>query len=270
MAGWSQSRCRLLPLAGTGDAAEEARRVGGPVEPFLAAHGDGRGRAGVRRGAVGSGDAAGPAILMQIETLPGGRTAFRWFNFAAGEPVQGGASDWNMRLFITGMFANADLVPKPLGRLPMLVTGNSGQPLPWIAGYADGWITYPRGIDPQAETVTRWRRDVHDARPGAFKPFVQSLYVDLADDPHLPPSPIHLGFRAGRHYLLSFLDSLRGVGVNHVILNFKYGARPASEVLEEIGTEVLPRLADAQVDKPAGGELEPSDAEVDDTVAPQH
>ncbi|MDM0047540.1 LLM class oxidoreductase [Variovorax sp. J22R115] len=166
--------------------------------------------------------------------------------------------------------ANADLVPKPVGRLPMLVTGNSGQPLPWIAGHADGWITYPRGIDRQAETVARWRGEVHAAKPGAFKPFVQSLYVDLADDPHLPPTPIHLGFKAGRHFLLRFLDSLRVVGVNHVILNLKYGERPASEVLEEIGTEVLPALADAQGDKPVGGELEPSDAEVNETLAPQH
>lgn len=163
----------------------------------------------------------------------------------------------------------ADLVPKPLGRLPMLVTGNSGQPLSWIAGHADGWITYPRGIDRQAEAAARWRSEVHAASPGTFKPFVQSLYVDLADDPDLPARPIHLGFRAGRHFLLRFLDSLRVVGVNHVILNLKYGARPASEVLEEIGTEVLPPLADMQGDKPVGGELEPSDAEVDGTLAPQ-
>lgn len=165
--------------------------------------------------------------------------------------------------------ANADLVPKPLGRLPMLVTGNSGQPLSWIAGYADGWITYPRGVDRQAQEVARWRSEVHAARPGTFKPFVQSLYVDLAEDPHLPPTPIHLGFRAGRHFLLRFLDSLRVVGVNHVILNLKYGARPASEVLEEIGIEVLPPLADVPGDKPAGDEREPSDAEADDALASQ-
>lgn len=147
---------------------------------------------------------------------------------------------------------NADLVPKPLARLPMLVTGHSGQPLPWIAEHADGWITYPRGVDRQAEVAARWRSAVHAATPGAFKPFAQSLYVDLADDPHLPPTPIHLGFRAGRHFLLRFLGSLGAVGVNHVILNFKYGARPASEVLEEIGTGVLPALADLQGDKLGG------------------
>ncbi|MES1242774.1 MAG: DUF4157 domain-containing protein [Acidobacteriota bacterium] len=56
------------------------------------------------------GDAAGPAILMQIEDQPGGRTVFRWFNFAAGEPVEGTAADWRMRTIVTGMFANPDFV----------------------------------------------------------------------------------------------------------------------------------------------------------------
>lgn len=164
---------------------------------------------------------------------------------------------------------NADLVPKPMGRLPMLVTGQSGQSLSWIASQADGWISYPRGIDRQAETVARWRGEVHSARPGAFKPFVQSLYVDLADDPYLEPTAIHLGFKAGRHFLRHFLDSLRVVGVNHVVLNLKYGARPASEVLEEIGTEVLPALAHAQGDQTDGGGLEAREDEVDDTLLPQ-
>lgn len=139
----------------------------------------------------------------------------------------------------------ADLVPKPIGRLPLLVTGHSGQPLPWIAAHSDGWITYPRSIEGQAETVARWRAQVQEAAPGRFKPFAQSLYVDLDADPHLAPTPIHLGFKSGRYFLLSFLEASRGIGVNHVILNLKYGARPAAEVLEEIGLEVLPALARA-------------------------
>jgi luciferase-type oxidoreductase len=139
----------------------------------------------------------------------------------------------------------ADLVPKPMGRLPLLVTGNSGQPLPWIAAHSDGWITYPRSIEHQAGMVARWRAQVQEAAPGRFKPFAQSLYVDLDAEPQLPPTPIHLGFKSGRHFLLRFLEALRGIGVNHVILNLKYGARPAGEVLEEIGMEVLPALAAA-------------------------
>jgi luciferase-type oxidoreductase len=168
----------------------------------------------------------------------------------------------------TGVLTGAaDLVPKPIGRLPMLVTGNSGQPLPWIAEHSDGWITYPRGIERQAEVVARWQSHVLEAAPGRFKPFTQSLYVDLADDPHLPPKPIHLGFKAGRHFLLRFFEALRGIGVNHVILNLKYGARPAGEVLEEIGAEVLPALTSSQRGQAADAQGEPSGAAADDALA---
>jgi luciferase-type oxidoreductase len=141
---------------------------------------------------------------------------------------------------------NADLVPKPCTPLPLLVTGHSGQTLEWIARNADGWITYPRGLQRQAEVAAHWRAAVGTAAPGAFKPFVQSFYVDLSDDPDAAPSPIHLGFRGGRNFVLRFLEAVRSIGVNHIILNFKYGARDAGEVLEEIGTEILPQLAASQ------------------------
>jgi luciferase-type oxidoreductase len=136
----------------------------------------------------------------------------------------------------------ADLVPKPAGKIPMLVTGHSGQRLDWIAEHSDGWITYPRGVQRQAQVVAHWRAAVETATPGVFKPFVQSFYVDLAEDPDAPPVPIHLGYRGGRHIIFRLLDTLRVIGVNHVILNFKYGTRSAGEVLEEIGQEILPQL----------------------------
>ncbi len=145
--------------------------------------------------------------------------------------------------FHATLAGTADLVPKPITPVPMLVTGHSGQSLEWIAQNADGWITYPRELQRQAEVAAQWRFAVGTAAPGVFKPFVQSLYVDLSDNPDAAPTPIHLGFRAGRHFVLRFLEALRSIGVNHVILNFKYSARSASEVLEEIGKEVLPRLA---------------------------
>ena len=163
----------------------------------------------------------------------------------------------------TQLTGNADLVPKPVGRLPMLVSGTHGLAMSWVARHADGLITCPRGIDRQAEAVARWRSCVFEQTPGRFKPFVQSLYVDLDDDAQLPPTPIRLGFRSGRQFLLRFLDALRVVGVNHVVLDFRYGSRPAAEVLEEIGIEVLPPLAASQGDTGIGGEHEPSDAEAD-------
>jgi Domain of unknown function (DUF4157)/HopA1 effector protein family len=60
------------------------------------------------------GDAAGPSILMQIEGLSNGATAFRWFNFAAGESAEGTSADWSMRTFVSGMFPNRDFIA--LGR----------------------------------------------------------------------------------------------------------------------------------------------------------
>ncbi|MGV7029622.1 LLM class oxidoreductase [Methylobacterium symbioticum] len=142
------------------------------------------------------------------------------------------------------MLGNVDLVPKPMGRLPILVTGSSRQSPEWIAEHSDGWITYPRSLERQAELAARWRDTTADVAPGVFKPFAQSLYVDLHANPDHPPQSIHLGFRGGRKVLLDFLVALRAIGVHHVILNLKYGARSAGEVLEEIGLEVLPQLND--------------------------
>jgi hypothetical protein len=75
---------------------------------------------------------------------------------------------------------------------------------------------------------------------------VQAFYVGLRDDPDAVPTPIHLGFRGGRHFVLRFFEAVRSIGINHVILNFKYGARNAGDVLEEIGKKILPQLAASQ------------------------
>ena len=141
------------------------------------------------------------------------------------------------------MSGEADLIPKPRSRLPIFITGNSRQSLEWIAENSDGWITYPRPLAMQIEVVEQWQRAVARVAPGVFKPFAQSLYVDLSNDPDEPGTPIHLGFRGGHNILFRFLDALRNAGVHHVILNLKYGKRAADEVLDEIGEEVLPRLA---------------------------
>jgi hypothetical protein len=78
--------------------------------------------------------------------------------------------------------------------------------------------------------------------PGVFKPFAQSLYLDLAEDPDAPLEPIHLGFRSGRKFALLVLDTLQLAGVNHVALNLKYGKRAAGEVLDEVGREIIRAL----------------------------
>lgn len=140
-----------------------------------------------------------------------------------------------------GEFHNVDLLPKPVGReLPVLITGHSGQRLPWIAREAHGWLTYPRPLTRQREVIAEWRAAVREIDPAAFKPFAQSLYIDLAAEPGTPPRPIHLGWRLGRIALAELLAELQAAGVNHVILNLKYGVRPAGEVMEELAQHVVP------------------------------
>jgi luciferase-type oxidoreductase len=134
--------------------------------------------------------------------------------------------------------ANGDLLPKPrLSDIPVLVTGNSAQTIEWIAGNGDGWMYYPRNLRFQSELIKNWR-----SLTDQFKPFSQSLYVDLTEDPNHMPIPIHLGFRIGRNPLIEFIESLKAAGVNHVIINLKYGHRPVEEVIEELGEEVLPHF----------------------------
>lgn len=36
-----------------------------------------------------------------------------------------------------------------------------------------------------------------------------------------------------------FLGQLQEIGVNHVVINLKYGQRPAKEVIQELGEEVV-------------------------------
>jgi luciferase-type oxidoreductase len=142
-----------------------------------------------------------------------------------------------------GRLAGADLVPKPAaGRMPVLVTGRSQQTLEWIAAHADGWLYYPRDPCQQEAHVRAWREIARRVAPEQFRPFAQSLYLDLADEPAAPAVPIHLGYRLGRETLVRHLALLRELGVNHVALNLKYGRRPAPEVIDELGEHVLPHF----------------------------
>jgi luciferase-type oxidoreductase len=145
---------------------------------------------------------------------------------------------------------SADVVPKPKGWLPILVSGHAGQRLGWIAEHADGWITLPRGIGRQTAVAALWRTAVTRAAPGLFKPLSQFLTVDLTDNPGDPATLIHFGIRSGRNALTHHLELLRDLGINHVILNFRHGMRDAGDVLEEIGKEVLPLLKATSVRTP--------------------
>lgn len=132
-----------------------------------------------------------------------------------------------------------DLLPKPaLGDIPVMVTGHARQSLAWIAAHGDGWLFYPQNIPQQAAVIRQWR-----AATPYFKPFAQSLYIDLAEDPDEAPSPIFLGLRTGHRFLTDYLVQLKSIGVNHVGLNLKYGRRPAHEVVQELGEYVTPHFS---------------------------
>jgi luciferase-type oxidoreductase len=64
------------------------------------------------------------------------------------------------------MSGTADLVPKPVARLPILITGSSRQSCEWVAAHADGWITYPRDLARQTELVAKWRAAAQVMSPG--------------------------------------------------------------------------------------------------------
>jgi luciferase-type oxidoreductase len=142
-----------------------------------------------------------------------------------------------------------DLVPKPIaGNLPVLAVGRSQQSYDWIARETDGFVTYPRPLQLQRRVADEYRAAAEAA--GAAQRLAQSLYIDLLERPNASPRPIHLGWALGREPLVELLERTRALGVGHVVLNLKDGSRPAAEVVEELGAEVLPRLGETSRDLP--------------------
>lgn len=135
-----------------------------------------------------------------------------------------------------------DLMAVPEADIPMLVVGSARQSLQWIASNADGWATYHREEARQEGRIQLWRQALAQKVAGQPKPFVQSVQLDLLDDPAAPASPLDLGLRTGREALLAYLRHMHELGVAHVLFNLTRGTRPTDEVIRELGEHVLPRL----------------------------
>lgn len=158
-----------------------------------------------------------------------------------------------------GEMHGVDLIPKAVASgVPVLVTGRSGQSLEWIAGHAQGWLSYPRTPDLQAQLIVEWKQAQAKVRPTADLPFAQSLYIDLLPEADAAPTPIHLGYRLGRRPLVRLLTRLHEIGVRHVIFNLKYGRRPASEVMRVLADDVLPAVHAATAAAQAEGRALPA------------
>lgn len=135
-----------------------------------------------------------------------------------------------------------DMLPKPVGKhVPLLITGGSQQAPDWVAQNGHGWMTYPRSPEHQARTVAEYRARI--ARFGEVnKPVMQSLYVDILDDPHAPARPIHLGFQSGIEALRAYLRALEAGGINHVALNLRFNRANIETTLKRLAEDVLPEF----------------------------
>ena len=132
-----------------------------------------------------------------------------------------------------------DMLPKPFGkRIPLLITGSSQQSPEWVAQHGDGWMTYPRQPTSQARIVADYRSRIANAG-GPNKPVMQSLYVDVLENPKAPPRPIHLGFQSGVEALRDYLRELRTVGINHVALNLRFNTVNIETTLKHLASELL-------------------------------
>jgi luciferase-type oxidoreductase len=134
------------------------------------------------------------------------------------------------------------MIPKPVSSIPTMVTGFSNQSMEWIAEHGDGWIQYPRNIDQQAKLINEYRALSEVHAPGVFKPFTQTLFIDLSENPDTLPVPIPLGFHVGRNHLVEILHQFQAIGVNHLVFVLYFSRRPPEEVIQELGEFVLPHF----------------------------
>lgn len=135
-----------------------------------------------------------------------------------------------------------DLMAPPSSRIGMLVVGSARQSLQWTATHSDGWATYHRDEARQQGRIGLWQTALRERAGSEPKPFVQSLQLDLLERADAPAEPIELGLRTGRDALVAYLDRMEDAGVSHVLLNLVRGPRPAMDVINELGRDVLPRL----------------------------
>lgn len=131
-----------------------------------------------------------------------------------------------------------DVVPKPeMGTIPLFGTGYSSQTIEWLAENTDGWMFYPQELKKQKALINKWRGLTEE-----FKPFTQPLMIDLSERANEAPKMLETGFRAGRNFIIDYLNAYQEAGVNHMTVALKGSSRPAAEVIQELGEFVVPKF----------------------------
>ena len=138
-----------------------------------------------------------------------------------------------------------DMLPKPpYGRTPAIAVGRAQQTLAWIAENMDGYLGFAPEPDQLDGFGKEWRESVQLAAGGsAFKPVAFGGFLYLHPKPHQPFKRIKGGFLIGSRALRDFLEQARDAGVNHVALNPKVTPRTYGEILDELGSIVLPAFS---------------------------
>jgi len=163
------------------------------------------------------------------------RSTFEFIKDTTHKPV-----GWDNQMAVQS--GRVDLLPKSVsGDIPLFVTGNSRQSVEWIAENADGWMMYPRPLPFQTGVLEHWKEALGEAGR-IWKPFLQSLYIDLTSDPDAVAEKIHLGYRLGRNTLITMLEQLQAIGVNHVFFNIRFSTRPLVDVIDELEAYVIPKF----------------------------
>lgn len=129
------------------------------------------------------------------------------------------------------------VLPRPARPLSLLVAGLGQQSLEWVGARMDGLLAYPRTPEEHLVRTRAWH-----AVAGRGKPYASFMHIDLLAQVDAPIVRHHFGVMTGRQGLIAELEAMRDAGVQHIGLHLRRCRRPMAEVLEEIGSCVLPRF----------------------------
>ncbi|WP_293954500.1 TIGR03571 family LLM class oxidoreductase [uncultured Corynebacterium sp.] len=134
---------------------------------------------------------------------------------------------------------HAPTTPPP-AKIPLIAVGSARQTVQWIVRNADGWATYYRPAAQQVGRLDLWNQARESVRnPSNPHPLlISSMALELTDD--TSTDAVELGVRTTSQGLIDHLHTMRDMGINHVILN--PGGRPVEQLIDQIGSEVLPHL----------------------------